>query len=358
MNVRAYELPWMDSDTAECLGLVATRLRAGELSLGGGIWRFSLAPLSGRPPWPSTPFVISMEWGGGRLHLLAAQASLALLYAHQFPQAPLDLLPEDIALASFRFAWRELAARLEQLGGRRVRLLKAAPAAAGALDGAPYRFRLSLDSGLARDGIVGVLAADAPGLTLLGLLARRQPLERRAPNPETPIPLRLELGEMQVSVSALRALSVHDVLLPDTVIDAGAPVLWLRAGSRHAARARLNGASLTIESILKTNTSTPTSPGAAKSDDARSRAPVDEIEIRLSFDLGEKTLRLAELAALQPGQVLELDRPPPRIVAIRANGRLVGRGELVHVADQVGVRVLELAGAGEVPAASAAKESE
>ena len=72
-------------------------------------------------------------------------------------------------------------------------------------------------------------------------------------------------------------------------------------------------------------------------------APLDEIEIRLAFDLGEKTLRLRELSSLQPGQVIPLDAPPARLIAIRANGRLIGRGELVRVDARVAVRVIELA---------------
>ncbi len=343
----------MDADTADSLRLIATRLKAGRFDLGGGSWRFSLAPLSGRFSWPSEPFVVSMEWGGGRLHLLAGRATLALLYAHQFPQAPLDVFPQDLALAGFRLAWRDLATQLELLGGRRVRLIRAARAGADALEGAPFRFRLLLDSGPARDGVLGVLAADAPGLALLAMLARRQPVEPGVVDAETPIPLRLELGEMRIGVAALRALAVHDVLLPDTVIDSGTPLLWLRADSRHAARARLQGSSLVIEASLGKNISMPTPPDSAKGEDANSLAHLDEIEIRLSFDLGEKTLLLAELAALQPGQVLELEGALPRLVAIRANGRLIGRGELVRVADQVAVRVLELARPDESGTASA-----
>ncbi len=346
MSVRAYELPLMDEDTAELLGLIAARLKQGEFAFGGGSWRFRLTPLTGRLSWPSDPFVVSMEWGGGRLHLLTSRASVSLLYAHRFPEAPLDVLPQHLALAGFRLAWAELMARLEQMGGRRVRLLSAARATTGALDGVPYRFRLSLDSGPARDGFRGVLAVDENGLPLLGVLARRQPPGAPAADPDTPISLRLELGEMKISVSGLRALSVHDVLLPDTIIDAGEPVLWLRADKRHAARARFNGLSLTIESILKKTTAT-SMPSESERDEAAALAPVEEIEIRLSFDLGEKTVRLAELAALQVGQVLQLDGPASRLVAVRANGRLVGRGELVRVADQVGVRVLELARPGE-----------
>jgi type III secretion protein Q len=344
MKAVAYRLPALDAETAERLNLVATRLKRGTVDFCGGSWRFSLAPLSGARPWPSDPFVVTLEWGGGRLHLLAGRAILRLLYAHRFAAAPLDVLPEDLALAAFRLAWRDAVGAIELLSGRHVRLVRAARAEPGALDGAVFRFALSLDSESARDGLTALVATDAPGLALLALLARRQPLESAKRDSQILVPLRLELGEMRLTVAALRELCVHNVLVPDTVIEAEAPTVWLCADSRHAARAKLNGHSLIIESIVEKKT-TPQPQTPPQNEEADALAALDEVEVRLSFDLGEKTLRLDELAALQPGQVLELDAPTNRLVAIRANGRLVGRGELVRVADQVGVRVLELAAA-------------
>ena len=342
MSLPPYNPPALDERTVEHLDLIATRLCGGEFTLGGGVWRFSLAPLSGLVPWPGDPFHIAMEWGGGQLHLLAGRATLALLYAHQFPQASLDVFPEHLALAGLQLAWRESMAQLEQLSGRRVKLLRVARAAADALDPAPFRFRLALDSRPARDGIDGVIAADAPGLGLLGLLARRRPPLARVLDPDTPLAVRLELGEMRLTPAALRALALNDVLLPDTNIEA-APVLWLRVDAHHAVRARLEQRSLIIESVLQEDSFMP-APVSAPKRDAPGAVHVDDIEIRLVFDLGEKTLKLGELAALQPGQVLALEAPARGQVAIRANGRLIGRGELVRIADRVGIRVMELAG--------------
>ena len=341
MNAQAYDPPALDERTVEHFDLIATRLRSGEFTLGGGAWRFSVAPLSGAVPWPADPFHVVMEWGGGQLHLLAGRATLALLYAHQFPQAALDVFPEHLALAGLQLAWRESMERLEQLGGRRVRLLRATRAAPDALDAAPFRFRLSLDSAPARDGVDGVIGADAPGLGLLGLLARRLPPATRLIDPDMPVPVRLELGEMRLTLPALRALAVNDVLLPDTVIEAQ-PVLWLRADPRHAARARIEEHTLIIESVFQEDSFMATSVSTSRHDE-QGPVSLDDIELRVVFDLGEKILKLGELAALQPGQVLALEVPASRLVAIRANGRLIGRGELVRLAETVGVRVMELA---------------
>ena len=69
--------------------------------------------------------------------------------------------------------------------------------------------------------------------------------------------------------------------------------------------------------------------------------PARSLPVQLDFELGRLELSVGELAALQPGYVFAL---PANLeganVAVRANGRSVGRGELVAVGDTLGVRLL------------------
>ena len=69
---------------------------------------------------------------------------------------------------------------------------------------------------------------------------------------------------------------------------------------------------------------------------------LDEISIRISFDLGERSLPLAELRTLAAGYVFELGRDLRRSVVIRANGKVIGEGELVDIEGQTGVSVLSI----------------
>ncbi|THF57265.1 type III secretion system cytoplasmic ring protein SctQ [Pseudothauera rhizosphaerae] len=342
-RIQPLALRAMSGDTAGHLDLVAARLGSGGFELGGGAWQFALEPAAASAPWPAQAFVVTLEWGGAPFRLVSSPALLALLYAHRFPETDLALLPEELALAGFELAWEEVAANLEQLSGRRVRLVSAGHAAEDAAHG-EYAFRVMLASERAADGVSGLLLTDAPGLALLAILARRRPAAPAAePDPQTPVRLRLELGETRLSVAQLRALALHDVIVLDTALDPADAALILRTDARHAVRARLRDHVLTLESALENiPMSAPASPPENATPD-ESPVSLDEVEIRLSFDLGDKTLTLGELAALQPGQTFTLDAPPARLVAIRANGRLVGRGELVRIDDAAGVRVLELA---------------
>ena len=80
-------------------------------------------------------------------------------------------------------------------------------------------------------------------------------------------------------------------------------------------------------------------------------ASFDAIPVRLSFDLGEIRLTLAELRALQPGQALQLGHPLASAVRIRVNGALIGEGELVEIDGLLGVSVRQLFATATVPTA-------
>jgi type III secretion system YscQ/HrcQ family protein len=68
-------------------------------------------------------------------------------------------------------------------------------------------------------------------------------------------------------------------------------------------------------------------------------ASAGEVPATLTVEIGRVSLPLARLADLRPGDVIELDRDPSEPVELTSGGRLVARGELVQVEDQLGVRV-------------------
>ncbi len=75
-------------------------------------------------------------------------------------------------------------------------------------------------------------------------------------------------------------------------------------------------------------------------DEAAARA--QDIPVTLTFDVGRTEVTVDELARLAPGCVLELGRGAAELVEIRANGRRIGRGELVDIDGAVGVRITGL----------------
>ena len=74
------------------------------------------------------------------------------------------------------------------------------------------------------------------------------------------------------------------------------------------------------------------------SDEAPSDATLDELPVRLVFELGRLSLPLAELEAIGPGYVFELGRDMRQSVDIVSAGRRIGQGEIVAIGDALGVR--------------------
>jgi type III secretion system YscQ/HrcQ family protein len=77
---------------------------------------------------------------------------------------------------------------------------------------------------------------------------------------------------------------------------------------------------------------------------ATEKINVGEIEVQLTFDVGDVTLTLKELEGMKEGYTLTTDRPVDEVVNIRANGHLIGRGRLVKVENRLGVQIEELRG--------------
>ena len=72
---------------------------------------------------------------------------------------------------------------------------------------------------------------------------------------------------------------------------------------------------------------------------------IQEIDVRLTVELGRKNLPLREILALGEDSVVELDRLTDEPLDIMVNGRLIARGEVVAQGNRFAIRVLELVGA-------------
>jgi len=70
---------------------------------------------------------------------------------------------------------------------------------------------------------------------------------------------------------------------------------------------------------------------------------LSSLPVSLTVEVGRVTKRLAEVAALRPGDVVPLNRPASSLVDVLANGVLVARGEVVDAGGQYAVRIVEVA---------------
>lgn len=69
---------------------------------------------------------------------------------------------------------------------------------------------------------------------------------------------------------------------------------------------------------------------------------LQDVDVKLTVEIGSTTLTLRELLALGETSVIELDREANELLDVFVNGTLIGRGEVVTVGDKFGVRMTEL----------------
>ncbi|KQT34735.1 flagellar motor switch protein FliN [Sphingomonas sp. Leaf412] len=69
---------------------------------------------------------------------------------------------------------------------------------------------------------------------------------------------------------------------------------------------------------------------------------LQDVDVRLTVEIGSTTLSLRELLALGEASVIELDRNAGELLDVFVNGTLIGRGEVVTVGERFGVKMTEL----------------
>lgn len=81
---------------------------------------------------------------------------------------------------------------------------------------------------------------------------------------------------------------------------------------------------------------------------------LQDIDVRLTVELGRKQMRLRDVLALGENSIVELDRLTDEPLDILVNGKLIARGEVVAQGNRFAIRVLELVGATAAPTSPAA----
>ncbi len=179
-------------------------------------------------------------------------------------------------------------------------------------------------------GQTGDLALSAEAAALLVRLAPLNP----APRPELPILVSLRTGRALITPADLTDLHPGDVIVPNQ-----RPILPdhpdVHIGPNLIAAADVVQGQATLKEDIQM---TPDAHPLADDLDT----PVDQLELTLTFELARKAVTLSELSEVTQGHVFTFrDHANPCSVRILANGKAIGRGELVQVGDHIAVQVTE-----------------
>lgn len=282
-----------------------------------------------------------LEWAGARLLLDLNEAAQHHWLRAAFGGVDYAPLPDGWRQAILTHAGQWLCERLETLGRGQVLLEQIDRPSNARPQDAAHCFLLELVLGEVT--LQAMLHLDGLALLQVASLWPITPQTNGPLNTDVlPIAMQICIGETSLPIDQLRRLQVGGVVFINQWWMDGEKTLQLRSPT-HAHRywsipAQLSTSSLTILGPALTMNDV-----ALPQDTTDDELPdLEQLPIKLTFDLGEQTLTLAQLRELNTGHTLALTRSLGDGVTIRANGMVIGSGNLVDMDGRFGVMVTQL----------------
>lgn len=276
---------------------------------------------------------MTADWGGATLLIRTDRTTIADIGAHAIGADIEPLLAGDLRTLVIEAAFSRLADLIEAGTRKRFKLLEGERA-----DDSPRDwFQLRLDDGW-RTVLVDV-GLDAHGLGFFAEAVRRLPVDPGDIGmwEALPVPIRFMVGVTDLPIHVFDELKRRDVIvLDESWIGPGTDSLVVNAGQRYAAAGILSGRTITLTEAWEETMA------EGEEHYLEDGEGLGKLAVRLSFDLGERSMPLAELMQVGPGHVFDLGRDVRKAVTIRANGRPIGEGEIVDVDGQIGVVILRI----------------
>ena len=79
-----------------------------------------------------------------------------------------------------------------------------------------------------------------------------------------------------------------------------------------------------------------------REDNPRGYKFLEDVTLRLTADLGSTQMTVRDVLAIEPGCVIELDKLAGEMVDVCVQGNYLGKGEVMVIADALGVRLTEI----------------
>jgi type III secretion protein Q len=290
---------------------------------------------------------IRADWGGAQIVLRIAESTIASLATRLLNCDYAAGMAEPLRTIVLEAAFAEMAGIFENATRKRFSVLSLDET--GSVADHCSGFGFSLDDG----GFIceGELWVDELGLGFLAAALRLVDIEKRALSTfdDVPVRLHLDVGWTDLSFATFRQLEKRDLILLDECWIGSDSRIFLRAGRRVGLPAKIEDSRIVITGELEEIMYDDADDDQDDDNESKneSEKTLDDIQMRVSFDLGQRSMTLGELRQLSPGYVFELGRPVRSAVNIRANGKLIGEGELVDVDGQMAVSILNLSLAAE-----------
>jgi type III secretion protein Q len=259
-------------------------------------------------------------------------------------QPELGIPEEPTCSLLVEFALAPALSFLEPLCGMTIRLIEIRPASADDKVGSVLDLQVTLGRNgdaaqlflpTSRDGSVPAFSD-----RIASLAATLAP-QLRDLSEKMPIIVAGRAGIACLSASDLESLRPGDIiLLGDSPL--AQKRISLVVGNRYSAPAEVRATTAHLLAGFR--------PGLApflelQAMMATTRPPdvsLDDVEVKLTFEIGRWELPLSDLRSIGEGHVFELGRDLMGPIDILANGGRIGQGEVVRIGDTLGVRLVRL----------------
>ncbi|WP_139812075.1 type III secretion system cytoplasmic ring protein SctQ [Ensifer aridi] len=283
------------------------------------------------------PVAIRLEIAGRAAELWVPEGTLRLFIERFEPLTRWDLLPPATKANLLECLVADALGAIENGAGGQIALTE--------LD-EPITDRAALNFAfdVSWDGLACAICGKFDAQTLAGLMRWAARLPRRSLSGLT-TSVALRRGFALLTAGEIQNLAPGDAIVIDPAMPETAVAV---TGERYLARCTRTERGFTLDEPLLTRPRNPMRHLMTNEDvDQDLQGPpspsaISEIPIKLVFEAGRVELPLGELEALGEGHVFTLDRTLPEAVDIVAQGRIIGRGEIVALDGFAAVRITAL----------------
>jgi type III secretion system YscQ/HrcQ family protein len=266
---------------------------------------------------------------------------LAMMLADIVTMEELKALPEEIRGIALEASLENVLDRIDGFSGAASTISRVSEKKE------PDPMGMAVDVTLVRknDGTRarGRIQTDAAGLEWIAAMLGRLPAKVLKPFTQLPVCGRIEIGGARLSMAEINSLEFCDILLSEDAWTPDNPEIRIRFSPGLVLTGNwVQPNRILIQGVTTDKEKTNKMTQKNKNTEGRSDLPVGDIPVRLVFEIGQTEVLMGELQQLQPGYTFKLDESLDlkKPVTIKANGVALGMGEIVHIDDRLGIRIL------------------
>jgi type III secretion protein Q len=346
------KLPLKKRSRKEVLLLNRIFTRNGGISFGLGRDIFDLVFL---PVERQYPRGIALKIGAGENRFtVGLEKAFSMNLMDGFPGGENIIeLPGEIREAVFEATLEELLDRFSAWSGSEPSILDADFESSAEDLGNNLFFDLIRQED--KRTFAGHISLDGAALEWFAALLENVPAVKTREWDLLPVSARFEIGATRLTLGDFKELEKHDIIFFDDCPFREEKKVVVRLSPTLSLKASLEETTIIVQGIMEDsmpdddvqveeNLEDEEGDGAEEEDPGQGieASSIDEIVIDLVFELGRKKIPIGDLKTIGPGYTFDLENDPEKPVSIRANGKIIGLGELMQVDDRVWVRVLDL----------------